>query len=155
RWTTDPADTVFEAERAAAAHLLDALPRSGVRVGLLSFGDDVRVLARLGPIEPARAALSALRPPCEPLATDLERAIRVGQDVLQASLPDGHRKLLVLLSDGQATRPWSPYVADAAARRAARAAARAGIAIHAVALGPSAAGPASAYAELAALSRGR
>jgi uncharacterized protein (DUF58 family) len=152
--TSDPGDTVFEAARAAARHLLEALSGSSVRVGLLSFGEETRVRARLGSPERALKALASIPLPLEPGATNLERAIRTGQSVLGAHHEGTREKILLILSDGHATRPWSPFLAEQAARRAARSAARSGISIHAVAIGPYAADSSSVYAELAALTQG-
>jgi hypothetical protein len=149
--TTDPGDTVFEAARASARGLLEILPRDRVRVGLLTFAEGARIRARPGSPERARAALDSLRPPSEPRATDLGLALRVGTRLLRAGHADGRRRMLLFFSDGHATRPASPGLA---AHREARSAAREGIAIHAVSVGPAAAGPASTYAALAALSGG-
>jgi hypothetical protein len=153
-WTTDPGDTVFEAERASARALLESLRSDSVRVGLLTFAERPRSRARLGAAGPALAALAALRPPAEPGPTDLSRAIYAGERLLRARSSGDRRRVLVLLSDGHATRPGPPRLAGAAARRAARHAARHGIEIHPVAIGPDAAGATSAYADLARPGRG-
>jgi len=152
-WTTDPGDTVFEAERASARRLLESLRRDSVRVGLLTFAERARVRAGLGAPEQALAALAALRSPDEPGSTDLSRALHAGQRMLRAAPGENRRRTLVLLSDGHATRPGPPLRAGAAMRREAWRAARQGIEIHPVAVGPNAAGAASAYASLAAADR--
>jgi hypothetical protein len=97
----------------------------------------------------ALGALAALRPPGEPGPTDLSRAIYAGERLLRTRSGGDPRRVLVLLSDGHATRPGPPLLAGSAARRAARHAARNGIEIRPVAIGPDAAGATSAYAELA------
>jgi len=145
---------VFEAARAVARHVLKALSGSDVRVGLLGFADDTRVRAYLGSPERALEALASIPFPPEPRATNLERAIRTGQSVLRAEDDDAREKILLILSDGHATRPGSPFLAGHAAMRAARSAARSRVLIHAVAIGPYAADGSSAYAKLAALTKG-
>lgn len=148
-WTTDAGDTVFEAARTGARRALGSLRGENARAALLSFGEETRVRARLGAPGRAREALEAMRAPADPRATDLARAIRVATSLLEAYRGDGRRKVLLLFSDGHATRPGAPAMANVSALRAARAAARHGVEIHSVAFGPDAAGPRSSYASLA------
>src|SRR5262245_37224268 len=153
-WTTDPGDTVFELSRVLARRVLESLSREDTRVGLMTFSEETRVRARLG--SPARAlrALDALRIPTDPRATHIESAIRVGEDVLTPWLPEQRDKILMVISDGRATRPGPPVIAARAAQRAAREAARNGVAIHSVAVGPDAVADASSFTELASLTDG-
>jgi hypothetical protein len=153
-WTTDPGDTVFELSRVLARRILESLARSDTRVGLLTFSDAAKVRARLGPAARALSQLDALRVPDDPRATHIEGAIRVGQDVLTPWKDDGRQKILLVISDGRATRPGPPVIAAQAARRAVRAAALQGVAIHSVAVGPDSISSSSSFAELAALTDG-
>jgi hypothetical protein len=152
-WTTDPGDTVFEAQREIARRVLDRVGPQGARVAVLGFAEEVRIRARLGSVERARAELAGMRRPSVLRATDFARAIRVGTHLLQSSGSRGRPRVMLLLSDGLATRPTA--IAHAAALSAARAAARSGIAIHTVSVGRGSAGPSSVYAGLAARSFGR
>lgn len=153
-WTSDAGDTVFELSRSLARRILEALSREDTRVGLVTFSDDTRVRARLGPVERAVRVLDSLRTPTDPRATHIESAIRVGQDLLEPWSGDGRQKILLVISDGRATRPGPPVIAAQAARRAARTAARRGVSIHSVAVGPDAASEAGPLAQLASLTDG-
>jgi hypothetical protein len=153
-WTTDSDDTVFELSRQLARRVLDVLSHDQVRVGLLTFSETSRVRARLGTAAQARRALDSLRVPLDPRATHLENAIRVGENVLAPWSRDGRSKILMVISDGRATRPAPVVIAERAARRAARSAGRSGVSIHSIAVGRDAASDGSAYADLAALTDG-
>jgi hypothetical protein len=155
-WTTDPGDTVFELSRAVARRLLDSLPQQGVRVGLLTFSEQIRVRARLGSAENALRALDSLRAPFHPGATNLGGAIHAGEDMLVPWSRDRRDRILILvmLSDGRATWPGPPVIASRAARLAALAAGRNGVLIVPVGVGPHAVGQGSEYARLAALRGG-
>src|SRR5262245_14729323 len=152
-WTTDPGDTVFELSRALARRVLESLSGEDTRVALMTFSEETRVRARLGSPDRALRALDALRIPTDPRATHIESAIRVGQDVLLPWSPDQREKILMVISDGRATRPGPPVIAARAARRAALAAARNGVAIHSVAVGPGAMAEASSFTDPASLTR--
>lgn len=153
-WTTDPGDTVFELSRVLARRVMESLSHDDTRVGLMTFSEQTRVRARLGPASRALRALDELRVPTDPRATHIESAIRVGQDVLVPWSSDQREKILMVISDGRATRPGPPVIAAQAALRAARAAARQGVAIHSVAVGPDAMTQASSFTELASLTDG-
>jgi hypothetical protein len=140
--------------RASARRLLEALPREHVRVGPLTFAEQTRVRAGPGSLERTRAVLESLRTPLTPEATDLVRAIYAGVRALHAGGSDGHRKILLLLSDGHATRPGIAITGSSAAHRAAHSAARQGVALYTIAIGPDAADVSSSYASLAALTDG-
>jgi hypothetical protein len=153
-WTTDSGDTVFELSRVLARRILESLAREDTRVGLVTFSEETKVRARLGSVDRTLAALDALRVPTNPRATHIEAAIRVGQDLLTPWVDDGREKILLVISDGRATRPGPPIIAARAARRAAIAAAREGVEIHSVAVGPDSMRNASSFAMLAALTDG-
>jgi len=148
--SSDPGDTVFEAERAGARAILASLARTGdLRAGLVTFGETARVRARLGPVERATAALDALRAPGNAEATDISRGIELGQHLLGWDRDRTRRRVLLVLSDGHETRRGSR-----SALSVARAASRRGIEIHTIAVGPDAAGPNSRYAAIALHSGG-
>jgi hypothetical protein len=153
-WTTDPGDTVFELSRVLARRVLESISREDARVGLITFSGESRVRARLGSPDRALRALDALRIPSNPSATHIESAIRIGQDVLEPWAPDGRQKILMVISDGRATSPGPPVIAVQSARRAARAAAQQGVAVHSLAVGPDAMANASTFTELASLTDG-
>jgi len=153
-WTTDPGDTVFELSRVLARRILESIGREDTRVGLVTFSETTKVRARLGSVERTLVALDGLRTPSNPSATHIEAAIRVGQDLLTPWVDDGREKILLVISDGRATRPGPPIIAVRAARRAAIAAAREGVEIHSVAVGPDAMRNARSFTTLAALTDG-
>jgi hypothetical protein len=153
-WTTDSGDTVFELSRVLARRILESIGREDTRVGLVTFSEETKVRARLGAVDRTVAALDALRVPSDPRATHIEGAIRVGQDLLTPWVEDGREKILLVISDGRATRPGPPIIAARAARRAAIAAAREGVEIHSVAVGPDSMRDASSFTTLAALTDG-
>jgi hypothetical protein len=138
-WTTDPGDTVFELSRALARRLMHSLPQQGVRVGLLTFSEQIRVRARLGSAENALRALDSLRVPFHPGATNLGGAIRAGEDMLAPWSRNRRDRILVLLSDGRATWPGPPVIASRAASLAALTAEHNRVSIVSVGVGPLAA----------------
>jgi hypothetical protein len=157
-WTTDEGDTVLRAELAAARELLRRLDPQRDRVALLSFAARSRVRAALGPPARVRRALASLAVPLRRGGTDLASALRVGAGLLgdpaRGQQQPPRARLLLLLSDGEATEPAPPAYARRAVLRSAQQAAARGIRIHALALGDNPDG-AALLAELAELGGGR
>lgn len=141
-WTTDPGDTVFQAELVAAQRLVERLDTRTSRIGILSFTDHARLRAPLGsPRSELRRALSTLPNPPRAAGTSFYWAILDALEAFrEAPAEEGGKRLrsLVLLSDGAPTRPAPPEKAARFALHAAREAAREGVRIYAFGLGPDA-----------------
>jgi hypothetical protein len=175
--STDPGDSILAAEVAAAKELLEGLDARATRVGIVTFaGDPVQT----GPlrIEVQRAAQTE-----EPLTSDYDR-LRQALDrvrdrgaggmtymaagIDQASLEllglagsishadDESEKVVLFFTDGTPTLPEPGHEAGnvRSVLQAARRARRAGVRIHAFAIGPEALeGPVSTV-EMAAITAG-
>ena len=178
--STDPGDSILAAEVAAAAKLLRGLDPRSTRAGLVTFaGDPVALYS--GSTVPGRIRLAALTE--EPLTSDYKRLHRALGDVRdrgargmthmaagvdQASLellglagslsrsdPESE-KIVLFFTDGTPTLPlWNSESGNVrAVLESAQRARRAGIRIHAFAIGPEAlAGPISTV-EMAAITDG-
>ena len=138
RWTTDADDTVFAAEVVAARRLIAGLDPERVRVSVLSFAGRPRRRGDLGSPQEAARRLGKLRQRRDRTGTDIGAAIRSGVRVLKrgSSEQDGRQRVLVLLSDGSPTVPHSPWTDRRLALRAARRAAKEGVRIFGLTLGP-------------------
>jgi len=156
RWTTDADDTVLRAELEAARRLLRQLDPERARVGLVSFAGRALVRAPPGHRDAALGALDEIRVGLRRGGTDLGAALRTGVQLLAAAPGGAEERLrvLVLLSDGEATAPTPSRYARRHALRTAERAAAAGIRIHTLGLGSSADG-ARLLAQLAELSGGQ
>ena len=154
RWTTDSGDTIARLELVATQRLFEGLESERVRAGLLTFAGRSRVRAPLGPPELALAALERVKVRLDPSGTDLGAATRAALRLFRKSPAPARERILVVLSDGQPTRPAPEIFARDAALRAARRAAEAGVRIFAFALGDEAAEAAETFREMARVSGG-
>jgi hypothetical protein len=105
-WTTDPDDTVFEAELRAARALIDRLDSDRVRLGLVTVSGRPELYAPVGSLEASRAALAEISVPRLRYNTDLARAIDTAVAALalaEARPGAAPRRTLILLSDGRDT----------------------------------------------------
>ena len=147
--STDPGDTILQAELLAARRLIERLDPETTRMGLMSFGGGAQVHALLGSnISELYGGL--LNVPQEPDlgGTSFDRALKLAQiqfDSDEEPLdPLDRRNLsIILLSDGTPTVPR--MFAEQFAIEAAREAGEKGIRIYAFALGPEAVGNRDVY----------
>jgi hypothetical protein len=126
RWTTDRDDTVVFGAVEAARRLLAAIDPERVRVGLLTFAGHAREHAPLGTPAEARRALDALHPRLDRTGTNLWAVTRAAMRLLDESPADASEprdRVLLLLTDGQATTPAPRRTARRYAVRAAHEAA--------------------------------
>lgn len=179
--TTDPGDSIFEAELAAARSLIQSLDASRVRIGILAFSGDTdpetgrRLRADQQDADVAQplandasaalAALEGLRARGPHGATNFAAGIRLAVTELAgitgaASSPrPGARKIVLFLTDGVPSFPIGlGTVTDPgdieAALTAARLAHTAGVRINSYAIGPAALTQPIAATEIAKLTQG-
>jgi hypothetical protein len=164
-YSTDPGDTILQAQVAAARALVAGLDAARVRVGLVTFGGEVSrqsgerkrvdqqdawlelpLSADYGALERSLAAILARGPHG---ATNFAAGLRLGivelsglSGAVSAPRADA-RKVMLFLTDGIPTLPVGKGNVedpgdDEAALQAARLAHRAGISINTYALGPTA-----------------
>jgi hypothetical protein len=178
--STDPDDSILAAEVAAAQRVVDGLDPSRTRVGVVTFAGEALVerLRDLDRPQVRRAALTL-----EPLTSDTRRVrsalydlarsepygmthMAAGIDLATLELlglagsvgsPDpASEKMILFFTDGQPTLPYlsSERGNVGAVRVAADRARRAGVRIHAFAIGPEALEGPIAAVEMAAISEG-
>ena len=145
RWTTDPGDLVIEGELRAARRLLEGLhPRA--RVAVMRYSGEARVLAPLGPVPDAVAALDAWVTRKDGTGSSPASAVIESLDVFEGadpSTPGRPRAVFLLASDGLATASMQSRrgpvartarqeerLADREARRAAEKARDAGVVLY-------------------------
>lgn len=131
RWTTDRDDTVVYGAVEAARRLLAALDPGRVRVALLTFAGRARERAPLGTPAEARQALDRIQPRLDRTGTNLASVTRSAVRVLEDAPDTGveRDRVVLLMSDGQATAPSPRRTARRFAVRAAREAAHASVRI--------------------------
>lgn len=155
-YCSDPGDTVLDAELLALRRLIERLDPKRTRVGLVAFSDLARQRAPLGSSPQLLGqVLDNLTDGFGAGATDLAHAIRVGTRVLLDASPRVGPKpasRMLLLSDGEPTKPAPSERAAQEAIAAARDATEAGVQITAFALGPDDPATPDVMAEVAALS---
>jgi hypothetical protein len=180
RKSTDPDDSILAAEIAAAVDVVDGLDPKRTRVGVVTFAGEpvVQSLRELERPPVRRAALTQ-----EPLTSDYRRVrdalaevsrsapygmthMAAGIDLATLELlglrgsvgsPDpGSTKLILFFTDGQPTLPYLASEAGnvGAVQGAADRARRAGVRIHAFAIGPEALEGPVAAVEMAAITEG-
>jgi len=158
RWTTDPGDTIFQAELAAARQLVQRFDESTTRMGIVSFAGRAVVRAELGtPRAGLLRALDGLPKRADPMGTHMSSAIKRAVTVLAGKAPDPDRPELppvrqrtaILLSDGIPTVPGPADTAQLFALQAAKRAAEAHVRIYAFALGPLAVGQPEVFEQIA------
>ena len=151
-WSSDPGDTLFQAELLAARRLFERANPETTRMGLLSFGSRARVRAPLGSTrEELLRALDDLPESADP-ETWLHGALkRAGEEFARrprAEGPEPNHMSLILLSDGAPTSPAPVELAERFAVQGAQRAAGKGIRIYAFALGPEAIASQKVFAEI-------
>jgi hypothetical protein len=135
-WTTDPDDTSIRAALSLARAVIRRLDPSGARVGVILFGGRPRVLQALDSPAEALEALDRFRVRPDSRGTDLAAATYAGTRLLTRASPHSEReRILLILSDGRATRPQPAIHARRRAEKAALRAADADVRIHALAVG--------------------
>jgi hypothetical protein len=151
-WSSDPGDTLFQAELLAARRLFERVNPKTTRMGLLSFGSRARVRAPLGSSRDALLrALDDLPESADPetwLHGALKRASEEFARNPRGDGPEPNHTSLILLSDGAPTSPAPVEIAEAFAVQGAQRAANEGIRIYAFALGPEAIASQKVFAEI-------
>jgi Mg-chelatase subunit ChlD len=157
-YSSDPGDTVLDAERVATHRLIERLDPNYTRVALVAFSDLARMRAPLGSSRDLLGrVLDDLDGAFGAGPTNLARATRVATRILMEAAPRGGRateKRILLLSDGEPTHPAPAKRAAAEALVAAREAQEAGIRLTTFALGADAPSGPDVFAEMAALTGG-
>lgn len=152
RWTTDFDDTIFRAEIAAAERLVQRLDPKTTRVGLVTFSNRSRLRTPVGRPDRVLASLASVRTPKPTAGTSIARGIERSLEAMdaapQTANEDARGKTILLLSDGAPTLP-TPEKAEALTLEAAEAARRAGVRIHAFALGEEAIRETDVYRQIA------
>lgn len=103
RWTSDPDDTVFEAEMIAAASLIRGLVPRKNRVGVLTYTEVPRVRAWVGPPEVALASLDRITLRLGSKGSDVGRALDSAARMLRDLPADRDRartRAILLFTDG-------------------------------------------------------
>jgi hypothetical protein len=157
-YSSDPGDTVLDAERVATLRLIERLDPRNTRVALVAFSDLARLRAPLGSSRDLLGrVLDDLDGAFGAGPTNLARATRVATRVLMEAAPrsgGATEKRILLLSDGEPTHPAPAARAVAEARVAAREAREAGVRLTTFALGPDEGTESDVFAEMAALTGG-
>jgi len=140
-WTTDPGDTVFQAEVLAAEKLAERLDPKTTRMGLVTFAGSATVRAPLGSTPEELVQALYKLPMLGKGGTDFVSAIRRSVEEFQRradpDAPPRHLSLM-LLSDGMPAVSRSLDNDRLFARREAEQAGAAGVRIYAFAIGPNA-----------------
>ncbi len=156
--STDPGDSIFSAERVAAARLAEQFDTGFVRVGLVGFWHDRVVHAALGAPEVLLGLLrnDAVHQPRDGGATSIALGlIGAFEELIKARDPNVRRqRTILLLSDGIPTMP-SPKLGEKQALELADRLAEYGIRVHAFALGKEALEGTDAFREIAARTGGK
>jgi tetratricopeptide (TPR) repeat protein len=153
--TTDPDDTVIEAERATIRTLLEAVDPATTRVGLAAFSGSTRVLAPLGAPADALYALERFPRELDATGTGLASALARGVRELSEGVVSGElrRRMIVVLCDADAAVPafTSPVSGfdDGFARDVADTIRGSGVALHMLVIGGRSVTREGAYAEIA------
>ena len=160
-WTTDPGDTIFQAELLAARKLIERIDPATTRMGIVAFGGRARLLAPIGTTDAElMRALDNMPSFAEWGGTHFylafKRALEAFEDVPPLDGAEGeHRnRAIILLSDGLPTVPVPVESAEAFTIVGARRAARMGVRVYAFAVGPRAAENPKVFEKIAALTGG-
>jgi hypothetical protein len=129
-WTTDPDDSVAGAELAATRTLLSRLDPDTTRVGLVSFGSNVKKLLPLSPPENALAALAAAPLGAQIGGTNVSAALVQAARLFGAAPEPGTRRSILLITDGFPTLPPPQQRAEDLVAEQAERLARAGVRVH-------------------------
>ncbi|HSJ98747.1 MAG TPA: vWA domain-containing protein [Myxococcota bacterium] len=173
--STDPDDSVLAAELAAVRALLAGLRGAGVRVAVVAFSgnadpeqgtqlgpaqDNARLLAPLGPLDAAGAALDEIARRGPAGGTDFSAAIRAARAALcDAPARAGAERRLLFLTDGVPSLPYGFVTRTdpsdvSVALSAAREAQACGVRIDVFAIGLGATGDPFAAKEIARITGG-
>ncbi len=160
-WTTDPGDTIFQAELSAARKLIERIDPATTRMGIVVFGGRAKLLAPIGATEAElMRALDHMPSFAEWGGTDFylafKRAIEAFEDVppLEGADIEHRSRAIILLSDGLPTEPAPQENAEAFTIVGARRAARMGVRVYAFAVGPRAAENPRVFEEITELTGG-
>ena len=153
-WTTDPDDSVAGVELAAARTLLARLDPATTRVGLVTFGSNVRRLLPLASPAAARTALDEAALGAQIGGTNIERALVRAAETLDASAgPDVQRSIL-LITDGFPNLPPPQQRAEELVSERAEKLAAAGVRVHVLAIAAEQMEPRPVLEELARVTGG-
>jgi hypothetical protein len=153
-WTTDPDDSVAGAELAATRTLLSRLDPTTTRVGLVSFGSNVKKLLALSPPDSALAALAAAPLGAQIGGTNVSAALARAARLLGASAGPATRRSILLITDGLPTLPPPQQRAEDLVAEQAERLARAGVRVHVLTIVSQQVQPRPVLEELARLTGG-
>jgi len=159
RLTTDPDDTAFAAQRHVARVLISSLRESNTRIGLITFSGKPVVRAQVGWPDEALWALDKIAMPrrADPTGSNLSKVMERAAELLEeVPLLRGptRPKAILLFSDGIATSPENPYLADRLALATARELAEQRVAVYGFGFGEEILGDAGSLPEIARLTQG-
>jgi Mg-chelatase subunit ChlD len=154
--SSDPGDSILQAEVEAVRRLLENIDLSETRVGIVSLRETAQLCSSLGNDQDEHLnALDALLHGASDGRTYMAEAIRVAtRELVESAIAHpGRDRGIILLSDGKPTVPSPDERAAREAVEAARAAGDAGVRIYSVGLGVA---QKESYAlrEIAAVSNG-
>ena len=129
-WTTDPDDSVAGAELAATRTLLPRLDPTTTRVGLVSFGSNVKKLLPLSSPDSALAALAAAPLGAQIGGTNVSAALVRAARLLGDSADPATRRSILLITDGFPTLPPPQERAEELVSEYAERLSAAGIRVH-------------------------
>jgi hypothetical protein len=152
-WTTDPDDSVAGVELAATRTLLPRLDPSSTRVGLLSFGSNVKRLLPLSSPESALAALAGASLGAQIGGTNVSAALERAARMFGAPEPETRRSIL-MVTDGFPTLPPPQQRAEDLVVEEAERLAAAGIRVHVLAIASRQVQPRPVLEELARVTGG-
>jgi hypothetical protein len=153
-WTTDPDDSVAGVELAATRTLLLRLDPATTRVGLVSFGSNVRQLLPLSSPESALAALATAPLGAQIGGTNVSAALVRAARLFGASPEPATRRSILLITDGFPTLPPPQQRAEDLVVEEAERLAAAGIRVHVLAITSRQVQPRPVLEELARLTGG-
>jgi hypothetical protein len=142
-WTSDPDDTMFDAQLLAARNVISTLASPDLRVALLTYTDTTLTRALLGPPRRALDSLGTINRVVDPDGTDLRKALRrAGHLFLAAPFREPDRpRVVFLFSDGEPRTRQSTYWARRSAIEEAARLADRGIAVCTFGFGPEIVAP--------------
>ena len=153
-WTTDPDDSVAGVELAATRTLLSRLDPATTRVGLVSFGSNVRQLLPLSSPESALAALATAPLGAQIGGTNVSAALVRAARLFGAAPEPATRRSILLITDGFPTLPPPQQRAEDLVVEEAERLASAGIRVHVLAIASRQVQPRPVLEELARLTGG-
>jgi Mg-chelatase subunit ChlD len=157
-YSSDPGDTVLDAEREATRRLIERLDPRRTRIGLVSFSDLARLRAPLGSSrELLEMVLDDLAGAFGAGPTNLAEATRLAVRMLRETGEDADAApdpVVLILSDGYPTHPEPEERAAEEALEAAHEAALAGVRVSSISLGIDEPRDPDVFAQMALLTGG-